>query len=227
MLQKIRRRDIILLIGVMSLACLSMIIVALLILRTRPVPAEATPVPIGPTSTPGPAPTHTVSFVQITGLSQYPLAETAAKNWATDAELVSANADWAQILNINQIGEPATWTYRFYSPAKKRLFFALVSANGQLRTVEHRVPITLPPKTIPMDSWGVDSSSALAVWLDYGGERLVRSNPGFEMVVQLRAVNQSPNPVWMVVGLDKRTEDLHVIVVDATDGAVVTTSPDR
>jgi hypothetical protein len=227
MLQKIHRRYIILLIGALSLACFSLIIVTFLILQNQPVVAGEVATPTGPTPTPGPQPTHTVTFVQITGLGQYPLAEAAAKSWATDAQLVSANADWPQILSIEQMGTPTTWNYRFYSPTKERLFFVLVEPDGQLRTVEHQIKVTLPPKEITMDSWGVDSAAALAVWLDYGGSKLLRSNPGLEVVAQLRMMNNNPNPVWIVVGFDRRTEDVHVIVVDANQGAVVTTSPEE
>ncbi len=224
MLQKIRRRDLILLSGLISLACFSMITVLLLILRSQPEPAVSAPTANG--GTPGPAPTHTVTFVQVTGLSQYPLAEAAAIAWAADAQLVSANADWPRVLEIGQVGQPTTWNYRFYSPAKKRLFFVFVEPDETVRTIEHRIPVTLPPATVDLEEWQVDSPVALAVWLDYGGSKLLRNNPGLEVVAQLRRVNNNPDPVWMVIGLDKRTDDLHVVVVDATQGAVVTTSPE-
>ncbi len=225
MLQQIRRRDLILLLGAISLACVSLITVVLFVLRTQP-PQQSTAGTLQEaTSTPGPAPTHTISFVQITGLGQYPIAERAAKSWSEDAQLVSANANWPQILNKEQVGEPTTWNYRFYSPEERRLFFAFVAPDGQIQTIEHQVPITLPPKIIQLDDWSLDSGAALGLWLDYGGDELVRTNPGLELVVQLRTTNRSPNPVWMVVGWDERTNDLHIIAVDATAGGVVTTSP--
>lgn len=162
MLQKIRRRDLILLSGAFSLACFSLIVVVLLILRSQPAPLNsASTQGAEAASTPGPQPTHTVTFVEITGLSQYPPAEAAAKAWATDAQLVSANANWPQILNMGQMGEPVTWNYRFYSPAKERLFFALVDPDGRLRMIEHRIPVTLPP---PPSPWRVGASIARPPW---------------------------------------------------------------
>ncbi len=226
LLQRIRRRDIILLTGAISLACFSLIVVAMIILRSQSALGDPEAVSSSATPTPGPKPTHTVTYVQITGLTQYPLAEAAAQAWSDDAKLVSANADWPQIINMDQIGSPTAWTYRFYSTEKERLFFAVVEPGGAVRTIEHGVRVTLPPRTIDLAAWSIDSPSALAIWLDYGGSRLLRTNPGLELVVQLRTLSSSPDPVWMVVGLDNRTEDIHIIAVDANEGAVVTTSPE-
>lgn len=201
-----------------------MIVVMMLILRAQS--AFEDTAAGGPTATPGPAPTHTVTYVQVTGLTQYPLAEAAASGWAADARLVSANADWPQVISLDQIGTPTEWTYRFYSPEKKRLFFAIVSPAGQVQTIEHAIEVTLPPRTLDLETWSVDSPAALAIWLDYGGSQLLRTNPGLELVIQLRSIGATSRPVWMVVGLDERTQNVHVTAVDAGEGAVVTASPE-
>jgi hypothetical protein len=126
-----------------------------------------------------PQPTHTVGYTQVTGLKQYIPARTAAQAWATDAQLVSANADWPKVVDEAQVGEPILWSYRFYSPAKARLLFVTVAPDGQVETIEHVVPVTLPPGTIAADGWVIDSSTALAIWLDYGGAQVLGNNPGF------------------------------------------------
>ncbi len=224
MMQRIRRQDLILLAGVFSLACFSVIVVGLLILRYQPVGGAS----IEPSSTPGPQPTHTVTFGQITGLSQYGLAEAEARVWAPDAQLASANAHWPRIIYENQIGEPGQWTYRFYSPDKQRMFIVKVEPDDRIRAFQHVALITLPPNVLDTDDWSIDSPSALAIWLDYGGADLVRRNPGLEVLVQLRHLDSRyPNPVWMVTGTDKRTQDLHVGVVDASEGTVILTNSGR
>lgn len=222
-LQRIRRRDIILLIGLLSLACTSVIVVMLLVLQARP--AEVTVAP-EPTNTPGPQPTHTVTHVQITGLSQYSPAMAAAQAWAADAQLVSASANWPFVVGMDQIGQPTQWTYRFYSPDKARLLFVMVEPDGQVRTVEHVVKVTLPPRPLAIDEWLIDSPAALATWLDYGGSEILRNNPGLEVAVQLRGVSDNSGPVWLVVGSDERTETIHMVVIDARQGVVTTTSPE-
>lgn len=208
------------------LACLSVLVVALLIIRAEPGTANRPGTVPGATGTPGPRPTHTVSFVQITGLSQFRLAEPAARNWAADAQLASASASWSQVLSKDQVGAPAEWTYRFYSPARQRLLFVLVQPDGQLTTIEHVVKVTLPPPPIPAGSWLLDSPAALAIWLDYGGDKMLQTNPGLEVLVQLRATTTSPNPVWVVVGADDRTQSMHLVAVDAAEGVVTATGPD-
>lgn len=223
-LQRLRRQDLILLTGLVALACVTMITVGLLILRFQqsagPLQAESS----GPTPTPGPQPTYTVSFVEITGLSQYGAVEAEAKAWAEDAQLVSASANWPGVLEVDQVGQPAQWSYRFYSPGKERLLIVKVETDGRVQSVEHKIPITLPPPTIPADAWLVDSPAALATWLDYGGGELIHRNPGLEVLIQLRPLSSQPNPVWMVVGTDKRTQDIRTVVIDAGAGTVISTS---
>ncbi len=219
-LQRTRRRELILLTGLVLLACISVLMIVFLILRAQPgvgyVEGQGGAVP---------APTHTVTFVQITGLNQAVLAKAAAQNWAEDAQLVSANTRWPKIVNKQQVGEPTAWTYRFYSPAKARLFFVTVSPEGQVETIEHVAPVTLPPPPIAADSWLIDSPTALALWLDNGGDKILGRNPGLEVVIQLRRVNYSPNPVWLVVGLNNQTEEIFAVLIDAYQGVVLPTAP--
>ncbi len=220
--QKIRRRDLILLVGVLSLACFSVITVTLLILRYQSVEPELAP---GPTSTPGPQPTHTVSHIQVTGLSQHALARPKAQAWAADAQLVAANANWPKVMAIGQIGEAGQWNYNFYSPDKERLFLVSVEASGQVWGVEHDVRITLPPPSLDADTWAIDSPAALAIWLDYGGADMLQRNPGLEVLIQLRHLKNHTGPVWMVMGLDTRTQDIYIVLIDAIEGVVIPFDP--
>ncbi|GIK41678.1 MAG: hypothetical protein BroJett011_55110 [Chloroflexota bacterium] len=221
LVQRLHRRDLILLSGVLSLACVSVLVVVFLVLSYQSAPG-ALPETI---SQPGPQPTHTVTFVQITGLGQYASAQAAAQAWASDAQLVSANAVWPKVLSKDQVGEPTVWTYRFYSPAKARLFFVTVDPAGQLQTIEHVAPVTLPPATIAADSWLVDSPAALALWLDNGGAKMLGGNPGLELLIQLRSVTNKPNPVWLIAGLNNQTEEVHTVIIDANQGVVTVTQP--
>ncbi|MFN8453597.1 MAG: hypothetical protein U0401_02820 [Anaerolineae bacterium] len=111
--QSLRRQDLILLAGVLSLACVSVLVLTFLILG-RQSTMQATPA----TVVAAPTPQHVVSYIQVTGLSQFNLAKDAAQQWAADAQLVSANASWPKIISRDQVGEPTPWTYRFYSPVR-------------------------------------------------------------------------------------------------------------
>lgn len=220
--QRLRRRDIILLTGLAALACSSLITVGLLIVRFQT--ARTAPAAVSQ-DVPKPVPVHTVPYVEITGLSQYPPAEQQARQWAEDAQLTAAFASWPQVTAVDQIGAPGRWTYRFYSPAKERLLIVRVDPDDQLQVIEHVVQITLPPPLLGTNNWLIDSPTALATWLDYGGADLVRRNPGLEVLIQLRSLNNYPGPVWMVVGNDQRTRDILVVLVDASEGTVIPTNP--
>ena len=220
LLQRLRRRDIILLTGLSTFACFVVMIVALLILRYQPVDSASS---AEFKTVPTVLPVHTVTFTQVTGLTQFQPAWSASQDWAADAQLISASANWPGVLSEGQIGEPVQWSYRFYSPSLKRLFIVKVEPDNQLTSVEHVEKITLPPPALDPDSWLIDSPAALAIWLDYGGAELLRRNPGLELLVQLRTIKNYPGPVWMVIGLDKRTQDIFVVVIDAAEGTVVST----
>lgn len=225
-MQKLRRQDLILLTGLSLFACVSVITVGLLILRFQSV-RESPVATAAVVSQPQVQPIHTVTFVDVTGLGQFPEAEIKAEDWANDAQLISANASWPRVLSQDQVGEPGQWTYRFYSPGKERLLIAKVEPDGRVRTVEHVVRVTVPPPALSSETWLIDSPTALATWLDYGGADLVKRNPGLEVLVQLRTVGNHDGPVWMVVGTDKRTQDIHVVLVDANLGVVIPTDPAR
>jgi hypothetical protein len=218
-LQRLRRREIMWLLGLTMLACTSLITVGLLIVRFQSGPASQTgdsaPNLIRPT------PVHTVSFVEVTGLSRYQTAQKEGLAWAEDAQLVAASASWPDVTALDQVGQPVEWSYRFYSARKERLFIVRVAPDNQVTRLEHAVKVTVPPAALDADRWLVDSPTALALWLDFGGADLLRRNPGLEVLIQLRRLKNYDGPVWMVVGLDKRTQDIHIVVVDAVEGFIL------
>jgi len=219
MLQQIRRRDLILLTGLFSLAAITVIAIALLIIRynsTLAADSEQNPALNGQS-------TYTIAYQQITGMKQYDLAEKKARTWADDAQLVVASTDWPQVINLEQVGQPSEWSYHFYSPAKKQKFIVIVHTDGQVRTFEPPTNNNLIPRTIATNnsSWMIDSPEALAIWLDYGGYDMLQSNPNLELMMQLRGVKERVAPVWMVVGLNNQTQKTHAVVIDAAQGTII------
>jgi hypothetical protein len=218
-LQRLRRRELIWLLGLTMLACTSLITVGLLILRYQSGPLS--PAESSAVKAIRPTPVHTVSYTEVTGLSRYQAAQQQGLAWAGDAQLVSASANWPNVTALDQVGQPVEWSYRFYSPAKERLFIVKIALDNQVTTIEPPVKITVPPGSFSADRWLVDSPTALALWLDYGGAELLRRNPGLEVLIQLRHLKNYDSPVWMVAGLDKRTQDIHIVVVDAAEGFIL------
>ncbi len=170
---------------------------------------------------PAPAPAFDVPYEQVTGLSQYRAAEAAALAWASDARLIFASATWPRLMSVTQVGQPGEWVYHFYSAAKARKLFVSVLVDNQVQTIQHVVPVSLPPRTVSTEAWLIDSPFALEIWLDRGGAEAIRNNPETEVVAQLRQVRGSRNPVWMVVGLNTQTNATHSVIVDASNGRVL------
>lgn len=216
MLQKIRRRDLIILTGLFSLAGITVIVMGLLIMRDANAYRTEGTTPVSQ-----PKPTHTVAFREITGLKQYQLAKEAALAWSADAQLIAASTTWPRVISLEQVGEPSEWTYHFYSPSKARKLFVIVQPDNQLEVIQHAVIVTLPPNIILSDKWLLDSPEALAIWLDNGGRQLIGRNPGSEIVIQLRGDKHSFEPVWLVVGLSHQTNETASLVIDAATGRVI------
>ena len=225
MLQQLRRRDLIVLMGVLTLLCVAAFgagYAVYAVLQNQTDNGSTLPVAeAGQTEI-----QHTINNLDVTGLTQYPLAKEAAQGWANDIELIAAGSDWPTVLAVDQVGEPSSWGYRFYSPSKKQMLFVTVEPDGQVETIEHKPEITLPPRIVDTNNWLFDSPTALALWLDFGGADMLAANPGMELLAQLRVTGDTGGPAWLVTGVDQRTEEMLMVVVDAQKGVVTRSSLD-
>ena len=217
MLQNIRRRHLIWLVGAFSLAGVIVIVVGMLIVRD----ANRANAQL-PDSQSLSTPSYTIPYQDVTGLKQYRLAHTAALNWSADAALIHASSRWSNLLSISKVGEPTVWSYHFYSPSLKRKLFVTVSPDEQVQIFRHPIPVGLAPSTFTISNSEplIDSSVALATWLDHGGRTMLQNNPGLELIIQLRADRTLSTPAWLVVGLNSDTNTQSVLI-RATDGRVL------
>ena len=99
---RLRRRDIFLLL--VGWVFVAVVLVTLVVVFRSQGSAPAGGVP-------GPVPTYTVAFTQITARSLYPAAEGAALAWQPDAQLVSLTATWRRTA-VDQVGAPVEWVFR-------------------------------------------------------------------------------------------------------------------
>jgi hypothetical protein len=160
-----------------------------------------------------------VPFAEITARRLYPAAEALARAWEPDVQLVGANASWPTTA-INLVGNPTDWSFRFYSPARARLYLVGVSHDGQAAGVPHFQKETNSPPVINVGAWTVDSPEALARWLDYGGGALLGQNPGTDVTIQLGAEPGSGQPSWVITGFDTTGSQALAVKVDAATGQV-------
>lgn len=161
-----------------------------------------------------PQATVTVIHTQITAKSLQPGTVNQVASWEEDAQLISIAATWEKT-DMNQVGQPTSWTYRFYSPSQRRLYFATARGDGQVTGTSHSERIHTPPYTIPLDKWQMDSPEAINTWLNYGGAVMLTAIPGIQVVAQLQ-INTPEEPLtWTVAGYDPITKNYHTVFINA------------
>jgi hypothetical protein len=170
---------------------------------------------------PAPQATFTMEFTSLTARQLFPVARDRAMLWQADAQLASATANWEKTA-INLVGQPTTWTFRFYSPGLARFYFVTVRANSQVDGVSHGTPTQRSPRLLAIDQWTVDSPEAINLWLNYGGSQMLASVPGIQVAAQLSAARTSDlTPTWTVAGYNRENDSYHTVIINAQSGEVV------
>ncbi|MGQ9793291.1 MAG: hypothetical protein ACUVSF_06390 [Anaerolineae bacterium] len=211
------RRDVMILFVVWGAVAL-LLLVAFFTLRAA---ARLTPpaaAVIAATATP--LPTYTPVAAEQTARRMYALAEARARGWRADAQLVSCRGSWEQTA-VNLVGRPIEWIYRFYSPQSRRLYFVQVEPGGETHAIQHIPPVTQPPLSLSMEDWQVDSSTALASWLNAGGGRFLGTHPGSTVTAQLSIRVHDLRPLWTVASYAEKEDAFFVTTVDARTGETI------
>jgi hypothetical protein len=220
-LLKLKRRDLFILIGFWVLAAALILGLTVWFLTSRPAGQSA----FGEAAaTPTPVPTYTVEFVEATARQLYPAAEALARSWEPDVQLVGVNASWSAT-STDLVGNPTDWSFRFYSPARNRLYLVGVSSTGQAVGAAHFQKEATPPLGIDLEVWTVDSPEALARWLDNGGGAMLGQDPAADVTIQLGIDPASGQLAWIVTGFGSSNGQSLVLKVDATKGQVSSLKP--
>jgi len=149
--------------------------------------------------------------------SLYAYADQAARTWQADAQLASALSNWA-FVELDDLSQPAPWTYQFYSPATGRACTVSVDGTEAIVIRESLSPYPLRPVT--GEAWRVDSPQALSAWLEQGGGTFLRRHSVVDLSARLR-VSEQGRLEWVVVGLVRDTETMQLVRIDAATGAVL------
>jgi endonuclease/exonuclease/phosphatase (EEP) superfamily protein YafD len=211
---KLRRREIILIGSFWLLGCaLLAIVVYFGVLQSQAQPlADKDFLPQA---------TYTVVYNQTTAQSAQELAfDQVRKLWQEDAQLMAVRSTWEQT-ELNAVGQPSPWTYRFYSPTARQMFFITITPEGEVLGTLHTEQIFDPPKSIRMEDWVMDSSEALNIWLNYGGATMLAAMPGIQVVAQLK-VNSASSPLtWTIAGYDQVSQNFLSVFIDARSKEVL------
>lgn len=210
----LRRREIILIGGFWLVGCaLLAVVVYFGVLRVEPPGSSA--------NAPRPQATITVVYNQVTAQSSQGVAfEQARRLWQEDAQLMAVTSTWEKTA-LGEVGQPTTWTYRFYSPAARRMFFVTITPEGELIGTLHGEHIYNEPPAIPVDQWQMDSPEAISAWLNYGGATMLAAMPGIQVVAQLQVRNKDSPLTWTIAGYDRISQNYHSIFIDAQSQEVI------
>jgi hypothetical protein len=209
---RLKRRDLVILLVAWLVVALGIVTIVILFW-----PSGGLTTPSLSAAVPTVAPTYTVEYTQVTARGLYPQAEAAARAWQADVQLASVATSWPQTA-VNLLGNPNTWTFRFYSPSQNRLYLVSVTPDGQVTGTPHFRTQTYPPVAIDFEAWSIDAPDALAAWLDNGGGSFLGQRPGIEVMAQLSTNETGGGPVWTVVGLGETSDEYWVVLVDAITG---------
>jgi len=167
-----------------------------------------------------PQATFTVVPSQVTAKSMQAFTRDTLALWAADAQFYTVAATWDGV-ELEQVGQPATWTYRYYSSEQKRLFFITISPQGQITPTSHGERVYHPPQPIVMADWVVDSPQAVNIWLNYGGAAMLAALPGIQVVAQLQIPEPGKPLTWTVAGYDRISNHYHTVFINAKTGKVL------
>jgi hypothetical protein len=171
--------------------------------------------PAAPANRLRPQATFTVTYTQGTAQSSQEVAFNRARQvWQEDAQLVAVMSTWEKT-DLELLGQPSAWTYRFYSPSARRMFFVTVTPAGELIGTLHGERLYNQPQAVPPEKWLMDSPEALSAWLNYGGATMLAAMPGIQVVAQLQVRSQDSPLTWTVAGYDRVSQNYHSIFIDA------------
>lgn len=143
----------------------------------------------------------------------YALALREAQTWASDSQLLMANATWPAHEAV-QVGAPS-WGFRFYSATKQSSALFIVS-EGSARLLRSTASTAfLTP--LNADAWLIDSDAVIESVMSNGGQAFVagHSNPDLTLTLNLLEGFE-----WDARLTDTGTKETFTITVDPASGAI-------
>lgn len=144
--------------------------------------------------------------------SAYKVAAATAREWTSDAQLLSATASWPAGSAPFAPGA-AGWGFQFYSAAQQSTALIAVS-DGQARIVRSNKTTTdLAPLNI--DGWLVDSPQIIESVMGEGGQQFLEHNNAAALILTLNLVDQFQ---WKARLIDAESNKRFQMTIDPTSG---------
>ena len=157
----------------------------------------------------------------------YAAAQNSAKDWQSDAQLLTAQATWPQGSTAQQLlkGEES-WGFTFYSPSAQRIaVFSVVEDNAALVSEgDHQQTDPL----LSASGWNLDSQDAIKIFLAEGGNTFLAAQGVSTMTMALMASDGEANGrlEWQLSLFSLQSGQAFTMRLDATSGEVLSTNPE-
>lgn len=161
------------------------------------------------------APAETVNVAIPTAREAYVPAVEAIRAVDLGAQLASASGSWNPVVSQVHLAAGRTgWTFHFFLPASSEMARVVVDQGGATRVAEI-LPWETPPQLLDDQSWELDSSAAMAAFIDACGGAL-NDSTSVESRLSLAASNRQL--VWDVVVYDAGSNAVCDVSIDGTTG---------
>ncbi|GAB4446842.1 MAG: hypothetical protein Kow0031_29470 [Anaerolineae bacterium] len=170
--------------------------------------------------TPQPVATYTLTFEGETAKSAYQQALAKAQQWQGDVELVAASAYWPET-TLEALTKFDAWDFRFYSPSRRRIYFAVAHPNEPVIGRPHIFKQDTFTPLVDPTAWVIDSDEAVEIWVNNGGGPFLETFPGSSVEVLLHHMPKQDLLVWDVIGVSQDQSQLFFLSINAGNGNVV------
>jgi hypothetical protein len=169
---------------------------------------------------PRPIATYVIPVTGDTAKIAYLKALAQAQGWQNDVILVAVSTSWTGP-TIQGLGQAPIWNFRFFSPGHDRLYFSLVTTDGQAIGRTHIYKLGNAPPLLDPAAWVVDSDEAITTWANQGGGAFIQTFPDSRVEAMLRHSPERNGPVWDIIGMSVDQSQLFYVRIDATSGEVL------
>ena len=208
----IKRRDLLIVLSIWLVGCALVMLLLGIFYSQNEVKEAPTPQPIA---------SYTLAFEGPTAKEAYQEALAGAQQWQGDVDLVATSAYWPEA-TLSSVTQFDTWDFRFFSPARQRVYFAVVRPNQPVIGRPHLYKRdTTTTALVDPTAWLIDSDEAVTIWVNNGGGPFLEAFPGSSVELLLHQLPQQNLLVWDIIAVSQDQSQLFYLSINANNGNIL------
>lgn len=210
----IKRRDLLIVLSIWLVGC-ALVMLLLGIFYSQGGSVEALP-------TPPPVANYALTFEGVAAKEAYPPALANAQEWQGDVALVAASTHWPEA-TLESVTRFGAWDFRFYSPTRRRIYFAVVRPDQPVigRPHLYKQETNVSTSLVDPTAWLVDSDEAVTIWVNNGGGPFLETFPGSSVELLLHQLPQENLLVWDIIGVSQDQSQIFFLSINANNGNIL------